>query len=70
MNSNVKFSVKCWCGEEIPLSQDIREMGQAIEAHALIHATREKDERRAEEEFNRVQDNLIKQLFELLASIK
>jgi len=46
------------------------EMGQAIEAHALIHATREKDERRAEEEFNRVQDNLIKQLFELLASIK
>jgi hypothetical protein len=45
-------------------------MGKTIEAHALTHAMREKDERRAEEEFNRVQDDLIKQLFELLASIK
>lgn len=70
MSSNVKSSIKCECGEEIPLSLDPREMGRNIEAHALTHAMREKDQRRAEEEFNRVQDNLIKQLFELLASMK
>lgn len=70
MSSSVKFSIKCECGEEIPLSLDVREMGRTIEAHALTHAMKEKDQRRAEEEFNRVQDKLIKQLFELLASMK
>ncbi|MEM2816261.1 MAG: hypothetical protein QXY34_03660 [Candidatus Bathyarchaeia archaeon] len=70
MNSNVKFSIKCDCGEEIPLSLDPKEMGRTIEAHTLTHAMKERDQRKAEEEFNRVQDALIKRLFELLASMK
>ncbi|MCS7096717.1 MAG: hypothetical protein N3F10_01550 [Candidatus Bathyarchaeota archaeon] len=70
MSSNVKFSIRCECGEDIPLSLDTKEMGRTIEAHALTHAMKKKDQRKAEEEFNRVQDALIKQLFELLASMK
>lgn len=56
--------IRCECGFKIPLIFDSEEMGRRIERHALLHKKDEKDSSKAQAVFNRVQDFLIKQVFE------
>ena len=62
--------IKCVCGNEILLVPDIKAMGRAIEHHARKHMKKEFCERKANEVFEKVSDDLISQLFDLVSSIK
>ena len=52
------------CGAEIMLVPDVKLMSQAIEAHVEKHKLRAKNSPVAEEEAERIRDDLIKQVFQ------
>ena len=62
--------IKCVCGHEILLVPDIKAMGRANENHARKHMKKEFGEKKAVEVFEKVSDDLISQLFDLVSSIK
>jgi hypothetical protein len=57
--------ISCECGAKILLVPDLREMVRCIEAHAAIHEKKEADPKKAQTESSRIQDLLIKQVFQL-----
>jgi hypothetical protein len=59
-----KNSIKCECGAVILLVPDLTELGHSIEAHAATHAKIIKNPRKAEEEYSRIQELLIRKVFQ------
>jgi hypothetical protein len=51
--------VKCSCGKEIVVVQDVEIMGEAIEAHVKEHKNKILDRKNAEAEAERTRDDLI-----------
>ena len=51
--------IVCSCGAEILLVPNVKQMSEAVEAHALEHASKFEDPKKAEEEAKRVLDDLI-----------
>ena len=68
--TNSRLSIRCECGLEILLTSDYRQLGRDIESHALAHKIQETDLDEAEMVFEKVQDRLILQVFEIIAEIK
>lgn len=62
--------IRCECGARILLLPDLNEMSRCIELHALVHAKRETNSQKAEQESSRIQDLLIKQIFQIVGQIK
>ena len=60
--------IKCpSCGKEIMLVPNVKLMSEAIEAHVETHKVQVKGRRAAEEEAERIRDDLIKQVLEKAA---
>jgi len=58
-------TIKCsFCGQEILLVPNVKLMSEAIEAHAMEHATKICDLKEAEAEAERVLDSLIAKVLE------
>jgi len=58
--------VRCECGHEILLLPDLKNMGKAIEEHAMEHKNKYG---LTQEEADAIQDNLIAQAFKLASEI-
>ncbi len=56
--------IKCECGAEILLIQQVDLMGKAIDSHVEEHRARVSDPIRADALAKRIEDHLIKQVFE------
>jgi len=61
--------IKCECGFEILVIADVQVLGRAIDAHVEEHRKKHQNPEKAEIVANRVQDNLLKQLFEKIAQM-
>ncbi len=59
--------IVCECGEKILLIPDLDEMVHSIESHASEHAKKETDAEKAQDEYCRIQDLLIEQVFKILS---
>jgi hypothetical protein len=59
-------TIKCECGARIAIFRDAKEMGQIIKEHADLHGKDMKNEIETEKETERVEDLLIKQLFQYI----
>lgn len=51
--------IRCSCGAEILLVPSVKGMSEAIEAHVQVHIRKIKRAKEAEEEAERVRDELI-----------
>ena len=56
--------IKCECGAEILLIQQVDLMSKAINSHVEEHRTRVSDPIKADALARRIEDHLIKQVFE------
>lgn len=56
--------IRCVCGAEIPLVQQVELMGRAIDIHVEEHRERASDPVEAEAMARRIEDHLIKQVLE------
>lgn len=56
--------IKCECGAEILLIQQVELMGKAINSHVEEHRAKVSDAFRAEVLAKRIEDHLVKQVFE------
>lgn len=56
--------IKCECGAEILLIQQVDLMGKAIDSHVEEHRARVSDPIKADALAKRIEDHLIKQVFE------
>ncbi|MGD6852067.1 MAG: hypothetical protein ACQCN6_08415 [Candidatus Bathyarchaeia archaeon] len=56
--------IRCFCGAEILLLPDVKLMSKAIEAHVEEHIKNIKNAKKAEEEAERVRDDLITKVFD------
>lgn len=67
INSNSQpLVINCLCGTRIALSQDPTKTGQIIREHANHHVKDMKNMIESEKEANRIQDFLIKQVFQIV----
>ncbi len=64
-----KISIRCECGTIILLVSDLTEMGRIIEAHAATHAKSLKNPLKAEEEYSRIQELLIREVFQIVGNL-
>jgi hypothetical protein len=66
--SNVKKlnKIKCECGAEIILIQQVGLMGKAIDNHVEEHRAKVSDPIKADALAKRIEDHLVKQVFEKL----
>jgi len=60
--------IRCKCGVKLVLLDDLDKMGLVIQAHASEHRKLCSNPWKAEEESNRVQDLLIREVFKMLGS--
>jgi bifunctional ADP-heptose synthase (sugar kinase/adenylyltransferase) len=51
--------IECFCGAKILMTPNVKEMGQAIEAHAEEHAKNYKTKKEKDEASEKVRDYLI-----------
>jgi hypothetical protein len=56
--------IKCECGAEILLIQQVELMGKAIDNHVEEHRAKVSDPVKADALAKRIEDHLIKQIFE------
>ncbi len=56
--------IRCFCGAKILLLPDVKLMSKAIEAHVEEHTKNIKETKKAEEEAERVRDDLITKVFD------
>ncbi len=66
-SNNTFMLLKCECGAKILILPDAKEMGLAIDAHAMAHGLLEEDLEQAKAKTEYIRDQLIKQLFEKIS---
>jgi hypothetical protein len=67
LSEYIQASITCECGLKIALSQNLKDLGRIIEAHASAHGLKETNPDAAEAEFGRIQDILIEQVFDIVS---
>ena len=63
------FVIKCECGFEILVIQEMETVGGAIDAHVEQHRGKHKDPTKGEIDANNIHDFLFKKLFEKIAQM-
>ena len=61
-------SIRCECGAELFIINDLEEMSSRIKTHAFQHMNRVEDPVKSEAIFNHVQDVLIMQVFKIVGN--
>lgn len=61
--------ITCFCGTKILLLPDVKLMSKAIETHVEEHTKKIKDAKKAEEEAERVRDDLIAKVLQKACEI-
>ena len=59
-------TIRCECGKEIMVIPDVRAMDKAIEIHVAMHIEKMKPPVEEDAEANRLRDDLIAQLFNVI----
>jgi hypothetical protein len=62
--------IKCECGAEIQIDPDYEQFGLKIDRHALSHKEKTSNPSKAEVTVERVQNNLISQIFKKTSTQK
>jgi len=61
--------IKCECGFEIPVIQEMEIVGNAIDSHVEEHRGKQKDSSKGEIAANHIHEFLFKKLFEKIAQM-
>jgi len=65
----ISLIIRCECGVRIPLIGNPEEMGRQIEEHAEVHDQKKNDLSKGQDESNRIQDLLMKQVFQKICEL-
>jgi hypothetical protein len=61
--------IRCECGFALPLVSNLEEMGISIQAHAAAHENSVSNRIKAKNEFSRIEDFLLKQVYKTIKDL-